>query len=1104
MKHWLVLTMLIALAAGSAQAAAGAAPKRHPGLVRIDAPRRDAITGQPTRIVIRTSSLTRTFRVRLNGRDVRRSFRRSTTDRNLWIGQLGRDQTRRGKNFLVATATGSGYEGSDLRRFLVSRESDAITAVRAPRRTSGAARVSIQVPKDTLRFSVHLNGHSVGRYFGPRHEGWRTASLSPSHFLRHGQNRLRVLVGTGRGLHQVKYRTIVVPRTRPLAAAGLDRYAGVQRRLRLDGRSSRSVRDGAELAYRWQIVSRPEGSRAQLRTDRSGRPFLVPDRNGRYRIALKVTERSNRAATASAPDVMTLKAQPTYPLQQIKAMVQPPGNSDPNCVDFSLGPATGGTLVGMPCAPVQMLVLDRETLAVTAKKTFQTASALNQEFINTAYNNHDLIAMQIHPANAQGPDWDPQVLNQAMARVGCNGQYPGLTGGYAIQTFVVPRSADQPPSFAECKQTGDANDHSVVLDAYVIENQSNLYGFTLADYVPFKTAYGDPAGQSEGTMSIAGRTHGDTPASHGWTDWSQGQPYFHLVVVAAGEPTRLNRENAYPATADGLTALAEDLTASHGAVWDAVFLQTVGQPRMTDPTGPQVMAWYEVGKALEALGGTTHTFNTNVSASSYSLLGGAAIANEGRLARWEVTPALMNGYTGKQQPAFLAGTLSRNDAGWFTPETLLDPNKQFNDLLFSIAYQPPTPWFEDDPSQPADKRNEYAAALAYIGGQLNLSDIRAAYYGAADSVTWSDKRTDVKALAYPKNKGLNEQVFNQVKVDLYDEFEWVDTVKTFFGDLADPFQQSTTHTYVDLSNISDDILVKQLKILEPEDVNTTPALLSVISDLLEVSEVPGVSQIGAALSVVGEIASLGGEFSGAPLEKAVTIKTDELAQNLLDDGTARMNNLIRLRNVVLADRGKLKSIASHDPTKEPDWNPGNTDTINDAVARIEASANKIAYGTLMPVVADLYQVEPGYYLHNTHNNQDLSDAGKWECVGDWNTHHKPFSNAPPSSQIKLRLGATPYKDITVLRADPPWRMYVGMPKPVHDEMGGADFYRTPYAGLDATLTDPLFKTVYAGGIGLFEPWFWSPTTVFSQNLIQAFDVPGENIYIKHRCWLWWS
>lgn len=89
----------------------------------------------------------------------------------------------------------------------------------------------------------------------------------------------------------------------PVADAGSDIEGGIGSVHQLDGsRSSDPL--GGTLTFEWTLVSRPEGSAAQLSGPDTPRPRLTPDREGSYWVALRVRS----AQAQSTPDTLRIRA----------------------------------------------------------------------------------------------------------------------------------------------------------------------------------------------------------------------------------------------------------------------------------------------------------------------------------------------------------------------------------------------------------------------------------------------------------------------------------------------------------------------------------------------------------------------------------------------------------------------------------------------------------------------------------------------------------------------------------------------------------------------------------------------------------------------------
>ncbi len=264
----------------------------------------------PVRIAIRVPSGTSRLRVLLGSRDVSARFR--ADGGSLRAALLRRtDGLRYGSNHLLVFAERRGGRPvMDARSFVVARPHAGLVRVRV--RPGPVTSVDVRVaapslagvfgqPRELARrltvirrertFRLWLNGRPISRAANtPQRTHW-TASLSATHGLRYGVNRLRILVlepDTGR--YAVVSRRFVLARGRHLASAGWDIATRVGGRVTLDGRLSRLAR-GGRLDYNWRIIAKPRGSRASVRAAGTARPALTPDRPGRYNIALTVRAR---------------------------------------------------------------------------------------------------------------------------------------------------------------------------------------------------------------------------------------------------------------------------------------------------------------------------------------------------------------------------------------------------------------------------------------------------------------------------------------------------------------------------------------------------------------------------------------------------------------------------------------------------------------------------------------------------------------------------------------------------------------------------------------------------------------------------------------------
>ncbi len=99
-------------------------------------------------------------------------------------------------------------------------------------------------------------------------------------------------------VYALKAAPLIKPNTPPVADAGPDRTVSVGEVVQLDGTGSFDP-DGDPLTFRWALVSRPEGSAAELDDPTSPTPSFTADLPGRYVLELTVDDGRGGTATAT-------------------------------------------------------------------------------------------------------------------------------------------------------------------------------------------------------------------------------------------------------------------------------------------------------------------------------------------------------------------------------------------------------------------------------------------------------------------------------------------------------------------------------------------------------------------------------------------------------------------------------------------------------------------------------------------------------------------------------------------------------------------------------------------------------------------------------------
>jgi len=99
----------------------------------------------------------------------------------------------------------------------------------------------------------------------------------------------------------------------PIADAGLTQTPHIGTLINLDGSASSDPDENYPLAYSWQMVSKPQGSEAELFDSDLVNPSFIPDVNGIYIIELVVTD---SLGLESQPDSVVIDTYNTYPVAE--------------------------------------------------------------------------------------------------------------------------------------------------------------------------------------------------------------------------------------------------------------------------------------------------------------------------------------------------------------------------------------------------------------------------------------------------------------------------------------------------------------------------------------------------------------------------------------------------------------------------------------------------------------------------------------------------------------------------------------------------------------------------------------------------------------------
>lgn len=356
-----------------------AAAQSGSGLVRVVAPAEGAPVLRATRVVIKVRRNARAS-VSLDGRRITDRFRRR---KGRLVGRVRRSDIGIGPATLFVTARAGERSAARTVSLVGVRRSPRFVrlGLRRDRRSAGPVDMRLRFAGEPRHLRARLNGRSLEDLLEREQGHNRSLRLTRVHGLRFGANRLTVAAHDGRGRGNIVRRRFVIPRAGPLPGVRFPRRLQVTGRAVLDGRPTLARRSGKRLRYRWRIVRRPQGSGARIRGRARALTSFTPDRVGRYRIALRVSERGRRAkarsselgerrasASASASTGYVFDIDGQKPVSAFGLPISTSTGAQPGVtIDGQAYPNPQGTGPGS-AQQIQVLAIDRSTGEVLSNK----------------------------------------------------------------------------------------------------------------------------------------------------------------------------------------------------------------------------------------------------------------------------------------------------------------------------------------------------------------------------------------------------------------------------------------------------------------------------------------------------------------------------------------------------------------------------------------------------------------------------------------------------------------------------------------------------------------------------------------------------------------
>ncbi len=786
-------------------------------------------------------------------------------------------------------------------------------------------QVKLRVGKAGVQ-RVTLNRTVITREFKGEKGAVRKVVAGASHGLRHGSNRLRVVLRAGgrRKVGTVRFR--VVGR-RPIAGAGRDRHLTVGHISLLNGLRSRAHRRGGRgLHFSWKVVRAPQGSdlrhrlfpgaamadvsrpRARFRPQAKPRPRLLADAPGVYAFRLKVRDRNGLTGT----DRVRITVDP-LPAVQIDTMATEGEKDAP------------GIRVGDQFYPgardwAQIVVIDLSNLELKLNKSYDCPAATGlkadddnkvagclaqvDKDIRPFYKQSKrfaIIATNHPPAErtvADTPAWNTQPpvgLDKALTLFNVNTsrwspKHGTIRRGRISVIDLTPGGGnfrDVRRVYRGFKYLDSVNRIGRITGRLAV-GPDGLYGYQPTDPIRVDTqpARGSVAGQSRISVGDKAFTLPTSGARGG----------FHILALDADDPTReFDGQQAFFATGSaGFDPVTENTMRTRLEAMLAflrrqaqrddriVIVATRGNPAMKLTAGsPQAddvnNIIFEIVNELERLGATRNAVmpvfysHLKYGGHSYALIGGGGRGIDGQVRRDRGTEISSDEVAGVGAPSKvrvgfdLSRVYNDNEYGILN-DTLPGEASELGAKLTELINDPSSQW-------PEAGNSARTAAIRQIGRDVfSTPSPRTRYWTVPYSFeTWT---SDQKAIEKYCDKakpadGTNAAALEWACGELSDEIDWLTTINGRMRAIALPFRSQSVSSWAELAAVTNDIRT-QVGLGESDAARKTRSdvKLGLEMSLNVASKLPEVGEAFEAIQFLYEIAS-------SAVEMGVTENDDE-------------------------------------------------------------------------------------------------------------------------------------------------------------------------------------------------------------------------------------
>jgi hypothetical protein len=807
--------------------------------------------------------------------------------------------------------------------------------------------------------AARLNGVPIGADFGRSHKGMRTLRASVSHGLRRGKNVLRVRVrelGKRPRTRVVRFRVRTIG---PLVGAGRDRRVVVGERIDLGGRVG-PRRRGQRV--RWRLVKRT-GARTSrspvklFQANRAGADFKAT-RPGHY--TLRLIRGSGRALRS---DTVTLSAVYATPLVSVHTITGGKPGIEVAGITFPANVPGGG-----PAAFVQVVVLDRLTLALDSNTTYTNTDQLAQALSSKALDDSKLVLVAMpQPAAGAQPVAGRTGLLAALAPIGVANGDPGSGSVSAIGV----------PGLSAGNANVSVDPHGDGMDGYLTPDQNLEYSFISPERQAF---------------NFTERQPGCPDVDPGVNDVG-----FKVSLI---DPYNLTcAVKIFPTNGIGLTDAQRDQMArdmgSYIIAAPAGYLVRIEPTRtINDLSRPLIGAIQtdtaaNLANIVAAVGGTKNGFNTAAfypapdGFQQYALMGwkGAGEGNgeEVALGVDRITDA-----------SSFSGILRRDRTYRFRP-VQMNIAGDVNQTLQNLILQPPKPgWPLDDKPGPnaalayisetsdnrlgCDPRNAYwTRSLTEADLNEILGTVRAAKPPSADA---TDPCTNARV-------NFTSSDFTTAQGQLVQELKWLSRVRSYMQLLASPFADGGIKSWAAVSDVAATVYSTSR---QPDgDVSLFWSQFSSLILKVLGPVTGGVSAQAADVLNLGMwIAGRGA--NGSPGGESFSVATNQLGAQLVEQAQQAQATYVAMGDIIASDYNKLKVVGKNgdcDPTapdcdKDFSYPDEEKKALSAAVSR---SAERLAYEKLLPLGFHVFQLAMD--VDNVQDRSHPPDPKQYLCGGTY-------------------------------------------------------------------------------------------------------------------------